>query len=190
MKGATNTFHLNFSWKEIVFYTYLWLREDGTPYYVGKGKGNRGFKSKGHRHPCPPVERIITQNWDTEEEAFEAEKFLILYYGRVDKGTGCLRNLTEGGEKPPNRKGKSLSTEHRNKISEGNKGVSRGLGKTHSENTKRRMRHKHRVKLRICCKRGHLFIPENMRKNGRSCHICEMETQRLRRARCRKVKSS
>jgi len=27
----------------VEFYTYLWLREDGTPYYVGKGCGKRAF---------------------------------------------------------------------------------------------------------------------------------------------------
>jgi hypothetical protein len=54
---------------------------------------------------CPPKERVITQDWDSEEIAFEAEKFLILFYGRVDQGTGCLRNLTDGGENPPSAKG-------------------------------------------------------------------------------------
>lgn len=24
----------------MTFYTYLWLREDGSPYYVGKGRGH------------------------------------------------------------------------------------------------------------------------------------------------------
>jgi len=34
----------------------------------------------------------------SEAEAFEVEMFLISYYGRKDLGTGCLRNLTDGGD--------------------------------------------------------------------------------------------
>ena len=34
----------------------------------------------------------------SEGDAFEAERFLISYYGRVDLGTGSLRNLTDGGD--------------------------------------------------------------------------------------------
>lgn len=82
-----------------MFYTYLWLRTDGTPYYAGKGKGRRGFINWGHSVPCPKdKERIITQEWLTENQAYEAEKFLIAYYGRLDEGTGCLRNRTNGGD--------------------------------------------------------------------------------------------
>jgi len=81
------------------FYTYLWLRDDGTPYYAGKGKGNRAFTKGSHRVKCPKdSSQIIVQEWLSEEDAFDAEKFLIAYYGRLDLGTGCLRNLTDGGE--------------------------------------------------------------------------------------------
>ena len=80
------------------FYTYLWLREDGTPYYVGKGKGNRGLTGRKHRQKCPPKDRILIQEFPSEEAAFEAEKFLIACYGRLDNKTGCLSNLTDGGE--------------------------------------------------------------------------------------------
>ena len=76
-----------------MFYTYLWLREDGSPYYVGKGTLERA-----HRKGAPPEERIIVQEWLSEEQAFTAEIFLIAFYGRIDLGTGCLRNLTAGGE--------------------------------------------------------------------------------------------
>jgi general stress protein YciG len=81
------------------FYTYLWLREDGTPYYVGKGRGRRAFISRAHTVRRPKeLSRIIVQEFETEEDAFRAEQFLITYYGRQDLGTGCLRNRTDGGE--------------------------------------------------------------------------------------------
>jgi hypothetical protein len=81
-------------------YTYLWLREDGTPYYVGKGRKCRATETHraGHKLSPPPTDRIILQEWPNEELALEAERFLIAYYGRKDLGTGCLRNLTDGGE--------------------------------------------------------------------------------------------
>lgn len=79
------------------FYTYTWLRKDGTPYYIGKGTKNRATVScEGHRPPC--VDDIIIQEHQSETDAFEAEKFLIAYYGRKDLGTGLLRNLTDGGD--------------------------------------------------------------------------------------------
>jgi len=89
------------------FYTYMWLREDGVPYYVGKGSGQRAFDKRERRFSMPnDSARILIQEFPSEREAFEAEKFLIAYYGRVDLGTGCLRNLTDGGENPPSNRGK------------------------------------------------------------------------------------
>jgi ribosomal protein L13 len=94
-----------------MFYTYLWLREDGTPYYVGKGKGKRAFKNDGERtvkHPECDF-RIIVQHWTSEQEAFAMEKFWIALYGRKDLGTGILRNRTDGGDGPSGAK-RSAST--------------------------------------------------------------------------------
>jgi hypothetical protein len=86
-------------YNNMAFYTYLWLREDGTPYYVGKGSGHRAFRSDGHGVLRPKSRQmIIVQEWPSEKDAFAAEMFLIAYYGRKDLGTGCLRNRTDGGE--------------------------------------------------------------------------------------------
>jgi hypothetical protein len=85
----------------MTFYTYLWLREDGTPYYVGKGEGRRAFVSYEHVVPRPKDSaRIVLQEHPSEDAAFFAEKFLIAYYGRKDLSLGCLRNRTDGGEGP------------------------------------------------------------------------------------------
>jgi len=127
------------------FYTYLWLREDGTPYYVGKGTKNRAFLRSRHRLSPPPDERIIIQSFECEEDAFFAEKFLIALYGREDLGEGRLLNLTDGGENPPPKKKgcKGPSEEARKKISETlkRKGIKppSQLGRIKSEETKRKL---------------------------------------------------
>lgn len=82
------------------FYTYAYLREDRTPYYIGKGEGKRLYKkSKGEIGKPTDKSRIIflKQNL-TEEEAFRHEKYMIAVFGRIDLGTGILRNKTNGGE--------------------------------------------------------------------------------------------
>jgi hypothetical protein len=102
------------------FYTYLWLREDGTPYYVGKGTGYRW--SKKHRVGlAPPKERIIIYPAESENDAFETEIALIWYYGRKDLGLGCLRNISDGGEGGPS--GSTRPEEVCRRISEKMKGV-------------------------------------------------------------------
>ena len=79
------------------FYTYAWLREDGTPYYIGKGTGSRAFVK--HRNCDPPSkERIlILKKGLTSEEACRHEVYMIDIFGRKELG-GVLINLTSGGE--------------------------------------------------------------------------------------------
>lgn len=80
-----------------MYYVYEYLRKDGTPYYVGKGKGAR-WRGK-HNVAVPPKERVrFVATELTEKQAFDLEEQLILKYGRKDLGTGPLRNLTSGGE--------------------------------------------------------------------------------------------
>lgn len=82
------------------FYTYAYLRKDGTPYYIGKGKGNR-INLKGNRGWCPPAaeeRKIYLKQNLTEEESFRHEIYMIAILGRKDLGTGILRNKTDGGE--------------------------------------------------------------------------------------------
>ena len=137
------------------YYIYAYLREDKTPYYIGKGKGNRAFiKGKSEVKPPKDKSRIIFLKQNLlEEEAFKYEVYMIAVLGRKDLGTGILRNKTNGGEgisglihNQETRKkigeanrGKSISEETRRKRSEVNKGENNPFyGKTHSEESKRK----------------------------------------------------
>jgi hypothetical protein len=81
------------------YYVYLYLRQDGTPYYVGKGSGTRAWSTnKLINLPVDKNNIIIVGKNLYESEAFLLEKKLIREYGRKDMNTGILRNLTDGGD--------------------------------------------------------------------------------------------
>ena len=62
------------------YYVYMYLREDNTPYYVGKGKDERAYDNYKRRFPLPPRERIkIVLTNLTEEQAFANEIDFIHY---------------------------------------------------------------------------------------------------------------
>lgn len=83
------------------YYVYAYLRTDGTPYYIGKGVGQRAWKhvKRDPTHPPADPNRIVLLRENlSESQAFDIEKQLISQYGRLDIGTGILRNRTNGGE--------------------------------------------------------------------------------------------
>ena len=161
------------------YYTYAYLREDRTPYYIGKGQGNRAYRrSKKRINPPKDKSRIIILKQNiTEEEAFKHEIYMIAVFGRKDLGTGILHNRTDGGEggsgaivsEETRRKlseaGKSriFSEETRRKLSEASK------GRTHSEETK--------IKMSEAAK-GKTFSEETRRKISEANKNPSEETKR------------
>ena len=115
------------------FYTYAYLREDGTPYYVGKGKGRRAFQ-KHPGHTVPPRDRIIFLKKNlTEEAAFTHEQYMIAVLGRKDINTGILRNRSDGGAGGTS--GAIMSDEWRRKNRKPGK-LNGFYGRTHTAETK------------------------------------------------------
>jgi hypothetical protein len=114
------------------YYTYAYLREDGTPYYVGKGIGNRAYKDhKGYAF-VPPVDKILFLKQSlTEEDAFRHEIYMIAVFGRKDLGTGILWNRTNGGD---GTSGAILTEATRSKMSQSRMGDKNHFyGKKHTQ---------------------------------------------------------
>lgn len=98
-------------------YVYILSKPDGTPFYVGKGKGRRLFehekdarKTNRRSHKLSIIRKILRSgcevaysidSWhDTDQSACDREVSLISEIGRYDLGTGPLTNYTSGGDTP------------------------------------------------------------------------------------------
>lgn len=82
-------------------FVYCYLRAaDHSPYYVGVATRGDRPTSKQHSFHIPADRALIRilRSGLSRDDATRWEIFYIAHYGRVDLGTGILRNLTDGGD--------------------------------------------------------------------------------------------
>ena len=175
-------------------YVYRHIRLDkNQPFYIGIGTSeyyNRAYRNKNRSDLWKRISvkggyevEILLDNL-TWGEACKKEKEFIALYGRKDLKTGCLANMTDGGDGAINA---IISKEHREKVAEANrrrifteedrKNISiRHTGRIKSEESKKKLSYslKNSEKFKAAIKinsekyRGFKHSEESKRKIGES----------------------
>lgn len=107
-------------WAKQGVFVYCYLSKKLKPYYVGVAT-KRTRPIAPHSFQIPKDRRLIRimKTGLTWDEAVEWERRYIAHYGRVDQETGCLWNMTDGGE---GRYGYELSEEEKIALSLAHRG--------------------------------------------------------------------
>lgn len=159
----------------MVVYKHVRL-DKNEPFYIGIGNLERAYTKRSrnkywkHIVKSVPYKVEILFEGLSSEDACQKEIELIKFYGRKDLGTGILANLTDGGDLPPNHKGKIRSDEFRKKCSESRKGVklSEEHKKKMSESRKGIKPSEETLKKLSEARRGKKFSSEHKRKISES----------------------
>ena len=157
-----------------MFYTYLWLRYDGTPYYVGKGKKQRAYVSRLYHRPPKDRKFIIVQEFASEEDALFAECFLIALFGRKDLSPAISK--AKGYRLASWENGGQLAKLQASRTSEQRTEAARkaALTGTPEERSQRARQAAACMKPTAYCRNGHLRTSENTMRDKRGILICRI----------------
>lgn len=120
------------------FYIYAYIRSNdsstakaGTPYYIGKGCGDRAWRKHGKLNkPRDKSLIIVLESNLSEIGALALERRYIEWYGRKVNNTGILHNISDGGQSSSGtiawNNGEPHSIQTKNKISNTKTGVKLG----------------------------------------------------------------
>ena len=152
------------------YYTYIWRDANGSPFYVGKGKGRRAYDVTSRSKAFTEVHArggcsVEISDWFLHEsQALADEMELIERYGRQEYG-GLLVNKTDGGDGAT---GCSPSAETRAKISFAKRSLSEsGRANLSEALSGRKLSQAHRAKIGAAgCNR--VLNPESLTKMSES----------------------
>lgn len=166
-----------------MFYTYAHYKPDNSVFYIGKGQRRRAWAKDNHsnhwnnivaKYPDYKVE--ILARWDTEQEAFDHEVFLIDTF----RAMGIkLTNVTNGGDGVTGYKHtvetKRFLTEHHKRL--------HNLPEQREKNSERSKLRMQDPKIKNLVRDGairYMSIPEN-REKSRQAALLQNSSEEFRR---------